>query len=295
MQPAYRALWIVLAMVSGLGLLGVAGFAALIVFLIFLIQGKLQQGIYTGSSHGSLYAETFALWMVLFLGLNVAANRFAPAGSGLWINGVAMLLSLLALIWPVLRGIPWQQVRWEVGLKLGKRPALEPALGLAGYAMAIPLFAVGVLMTLLLWRIQAGLQSPGAPTDEFSPTPLPSHPVIPYVTGGSAWDKVQVLLLATLIAPLAEETMFRGVLYRHLREASARLGASLSIFCSATLASFIFAVIHPQGLVAVPALMSLAYALTLLREWRGTLLPGIVMHGIHNGLLLLFAMLALGG
>ena len=55
---------------------------------------------------------------------------------------------------------------------------------------------------------------------------------------------------------------------------------------SAVVSSFIFAVIHPQGLLAVPLLMTLAFGFAMIREWRGTLLPCVVVHGVHNGLLL---------
>jgi membrane protease YdiL (CAAX protease family) len=87
--------------------------------------------------------------------------------------------------------------------------------------------------------------------------------------------------------------MFRGVLYRHLREASARLGAWISVIASALVVSFLFAVIHPQGIVAVPVLMSLAFGFTMMREWRGTLIPGMVAHGLNNGLVTLLMFLIL--
>jgi membrane protease YdiL (CAAX protease family) len=69
----------------------------------------------------------------------------------------------------------------------------------------------------------------------------------------------------------------------------------MSVIVSATIVNFLFASLHPQGPVAIPALMALAYGLTLAREWRVTLVPGMVAHGINNGLLLLFLSLALGG
>ena len=53
--------------------------------------------------------------------------------------------------------------------------------------------------------------------------------------------------------------MFRGVLYRHLREASASWRWLPSVIFSGTVSSFIFAIVHPQGIVAVPVLMALAY------------------------------------
>ena len=55
---------------------------------------------------------------------------------------------------------------------------------------------------------------------------------------------------------------------------------------SVLITAFIFAAIHPQGWVAIPALMSLAFAFALVREWRGSLLASMVMHGVNNGLVL---------
>ncbi|HEV3025798.1 MAG TPA: CPBP family intramembrane glutamic endopeptidase, partial [Pirellulales bacterium] len=90
------------------------------------------------------------------------------------------------------------------------------------------------------------------------------------------WGRVQVLFVASVAAPIVEETMFRGVLHRHLRDATSLLGYAASALASATVASFVFAAIHPQGWLAVPALMALAFAFTLTREWRGTLVPSII-------------------
>jgi membrane protease YdiL (CAAX protease family) len=90
--------------------------------------------------------------------------------------------------------------------------------------------------------------------------------------------------------------MFRGALYRHLRNATERrLGRTGSFLASAAVVSFLFAVIHPQGVLAVPALMGLAVGLTVLREWRGSLLPSMMVHGIHNGLTTFVLVQALRG
>ena len=64
--------------------------------------------------------------------------------------------------------------------------------------------------------------------------------------------------------------------------------------CCKLVSSFIFAVIHPQGLLAVPMLMALACGFVLAREWRATLVPCMVAHGVHNGLTLLLAIAMLG-
>jgi membrane protease YdiL (CAAX protease family) len=122
---------------------------------------------------------------------------------------------------------------------------------------------------------------------------LPSHPVVQILVSPSWWQRIQVLLIASVAAPIVEETMFRGVLYRHLRDASRRLGTVLSILLSGTLVSFVFAVIHPQGIIAVPALMALAYGFTIIREWRGSVIPCMVAHGLNNGIVTIFAMFML--
>jgi membrane protease YdiL (CAAX protease family) len=201
---------------------------------------------------------------------------------------VAALVSLVALGWPVLRGVPWRQVREDLGLNFGRRPSAEPACGLACYLMSLPIVGVGLLATMLLqWLFLER-------TDAFAPLGGPSHPIAIDIARGDFWVRLEVLVLACIMAPLLEEIMFRGLLYRNLRELTGRMGRGWSFLLSATGVSFIFAAIHPQGLLAVPMLMALAYGFALAREWRGTLLPAMVAHGVNNGIVTVFAMLALG-
>ena len=104
---------------------------------------------------------------------------------------------------------------------------------------------------------------------------------------GNAWTKIQVLLAAAVAAPLLEETVFRGLLYRHLRDALAGWGQTASVVLAGVLSGVVFAVIHPQGPKAAPMLATLALVFALVREWRGTLLPAMVAHGLNNGLLVI--------
>jgi membrane protease YdiL (CAAX protease family) len=57
--------------------------------------------------------------------------------------------------------------------------------------------------------------------------------------------------------------------------------------------SVIFAAIHPQGLIFIPVLGSLAVAFTLMREWRGTINASIVAHAINNFVVLTLNVLML--
>ena len=166
---------------------------------------------------------------------------------------------------------------------------MEPLLGLGCYALALPMLLVGVVLFLVLTKLRDRL---GWGPDEFGPSNAPGHPIVFWVGQAGWWVWLEVLFLASVVAPIVEETMFRGVLYRHLRTASGGWRPALSVLFSAVVVSFLFAVIHPQGFLAVPALMALALAFTLMREWRGTLLPSMIAHGINNGVatLLLFLM-----
>lgn len=295
LREAQRTTILVLSLV-GLGfVVFVFGSIGLLVFGVLFVIGGLAEGLGRPSPSAGLYAETFAVWMALYLGLQILTGLFLPAKVQLPASGSAMILSLAALAWPVWRGLPWKQVREDIGWTAGRQPFLEPFLGLAGYGMAFPLLAVGVVVMLVLMALQAALQAPPGGVEDFSPATGPSHPIVRLVAGGNGWVRLQLLVLAAVLAPVVEETMFRGVLYRHLRDATRCLPRLLSFLLSALLVSFLFAVIHPQGLIAVPVLMALALAFNLIREWRGTLVPSMVAHGINNGLIFLFLILALSG
>jgi membrane protease YdiL (CAAX protease family) len=279
----------------GLGvMLAFVGLIGLILFGIVLCMGKVGGGLECGSQHHGVYAETFALWLVLFSGFGLGAAYLPVEAPSLLLSGAAMLLSLIALAWPVVRGLPWRVVRHEIGWCAGRQPAMEPSIGLGCYVMTLPLLALGVIVTFLLLLLQKELAGGGPDVDGFAPNHGPAHPVVVDIAFGAWRDRVLIFLLACVVAPLVEETMFRGVLYRHLRELSAGLGTIFSVLLSATLVSFLFAAVHPQGVVAIPALMALAFGFTLAREWRGTLVPAMVAHGVNNGLVMLLFLLVLG-
>ena len=85
--------------------------------------------------------------------------------------------------------------------------------------------------------------------------------------------------------------MFRGVLYRHLREAAGNWNYIAKVIFAALVSSFVFAVIHPQGLLGIPILMSIAIVLAFTREWRSSLVPCMITHAMINAgtTLLLFS------
>ncbi len=122
---------------------GVNGFLLLVLFLA--LWRWMHNRFTTGSAHGGVYAETFALWLIVYFGLGRAAAAL-PAGLPLAVTaGVPQLLSLGVLGWPVLRGAPWRQVRRDIGWWAGDRPALEPFYGIVCYLAALPLVILAAL------------------------------------------------------------------------------------------------------------------------------------------------------
>ncbi|MCP3902672.1 MAG: CPBP family intramembrane metalloprotease, partial [Planctomycetes bacterium] len=287
MSQARRTFVVALTAVTGAGIVGVLGFFGIVVLIILGYTGRLRGGLRPGAGHDGIYAETFALWLVVFIGLQLGVGAIAgmiknPSLQMLPVAG-AFFLSLVTLAWPVLRGVRWSDVRADIGWTTGRNPLLEVLIGLAGYAMTLPLLAVGIGLTYVLMMVDGAMAS-DAPT--FDPVGGPAHPVVLEVARGDFTVLLQVLLLGSVAAPIIEETMFRGVLYRHLRDAIGAGAPAMSVVLATIVNTFVFAIIHPQGWVAVPALMSLAIGFTLAREWRGTLIPAMVMHGLSNGLVM---------
>jgi membrane protease YdiL (CAAX protease family) len=295
LAPAVRTAILLFALVGGIALVGFAGFIGLIIMAVLLFTGRLGSRMRTGQSDHGIYAETFAVWLVGFAGLQIVVSLLATvAPNGIMAaNLVAFFASLGALAWPVARGIPWARVRADIGWTVPRGPAVEIGAGLAGYAMAMPIVAIGLLLTFVLMVVQGLLAA--ADVEPFAPMGGPAHPIILMLSEGGPLMYLQITALGAIAAPIVEETFFRGVLYQHLRNASARGGMFVSIVASTLLSSFIFAAIHPQGWVAIPALGSLATCFALVREWRGSVLGPMIMHGLSNFIVMTVAYNLLSG
>ncbi|MEK6234172.1 MAG: CPBP family intramembrane metalloprotease, partial [Planctomycetales bacterium] len=266
-------------------------------FLTFVVVGFLLGRFHPhlidksarANGQGGVYAEAFAVWMMLFLGLSVGLGAVGSiidlSGWEMGASGGVFLLSLSATAWPVLRGVPWRQVREDIGWTA--RGSQEWSWGLIGYAMALPLMFLGLLVMLELMAIFGQVPETAGGKAAFESVPIPAHPIARMFVDSGWREFLLIFVTAAVIAPIVEETMFRGFLYRHLRESSNRFGPAASILGSAVFSSLVFAAIHPQGLMAVPVLAALASGFCLIREIRGSLVPCMVAHGVHNGLLIL--------
>jgi membrane protease YdiL (CAAX protease family) len=95
-----------------------------------------------------------------------------------------------------------------------------------------------------------------------------------------------------LIAPFAEEALFRGMLYPALRSALARFRgagdtplwvARRAMWVSAVVVSALFAAVHGNALAMAP-LFALAMVLTWIFEKTNSLAACVFAHAVHNAL-----------
>ena len=275
LEHARRTLFVILG-VFGLAILAIAcGVLLQIVWWIFAAVGRLNSGIEALRGDGAIYAETFAVWLALFMAINYTLMVLPLPKLGLvWVL-IPQIGSLGALAWPVFRGLSWRDVRKDIGLSFGPQAWSAPFVGVAAYLSALPVVGLAMIVTLLMMAVASQFAGAG------DATAAPIHPIVEPILRGNWTLRLQLMFVA-VFAAVPEEIMFRGVLYRHLREAGARFGYLGSVAFATFISSFVFAVIHPQGLFGIPILMSLAIVFALVREWRGSLIPSIIAHALVN-------------
>jgi membrane protease YdiL (CAAX protease family) len=185
----------------------------------------------------------------------------APAtaqGLQVLIQYLVLMVAPLLILHLLLRGRQapeggWLQWRW--------RPlfgALTQAIG--ALVMVMPMVALASWLISLVWRDPGG-----------------SNPLLELVFhSGDRFALLCLGLTATVLAPLFEETLFRGVLLPVLGQ---RLGGLGAVVASAA----VFALAHLSLGELVP-LFVLGVGLGLLRWRTGRLAPGVFMHGFWNAL-----------
>ena len=271
-----------LTVFGGIALLG--GLTWLIVLSVKSAGGTLAAPLGTPAHSASSLPWIFAGWfgatLVLTVGIALIASRDGRLSGAvpIVVQLAVMALPLCALLIGRQRGVSWKQVCHDVGLHCGKGFWREFFYGFTVWATAIPMVIAGALIAFILSLFVS---------QQFQDA---SHPLPEAISDGSPATRVLLLFLAAVAAPIVEEIVFRGVLFRHLRDLTSQWGRGLSFVTSALGSSFVFAAIHPQGILFIPILGALACAFCLARETRGSLISCMVAHGFHNGMIVLLIM-----
>jgi membrane protease YdiL (CAAX protease family) len=205
-----------------------------------------------------------ALWSVL---LAFLSGRLTVPGN-LWVGGLALPLGGTGVAVVVLGWGRWHGLKARLELVGAPRgaarvPLVAVTVGVGAYLAAIP----SVWLSVLVLRPFGFVPQPSPLIDVLS-----SHPSM------GVW--LSVLALALVIAPLAEEILFRLVMVEALR--------TVDLPRPALLSALVFAAIHnhPEQLLG---LCVLALWLYRLRERYDSLRPAILAHTVFNVLALLGA------
>ncbi len=94
------------------------------------------------------------------------------------------------------------------------------------------------------------------------------------VSAGFGGSLPLAIFVVSILAPFAEETIFRGFLYGVLRGRFPYIGAAI-------LSAAIFAALHAQPLL-FPSLLALGFVLCTLYEYSGSTYPGMIVHSLFN-------------
>jgi membrane protease YdiL (CAAX protease family) len=282
---------LIAAIGGAFALLALAGLSGIVLFIIAIVRTssgnmkwRFADSVGIAPHHTNAFLEVFPVFMLCFLAVGVLGGILA-ASVNLGIpdpvfQALIIWPLLLCALWPVARGVPIADLRAALGWHANGAGPLgvlkELAMGVVGYCAGLPIVAVGLGTTLLFLAIQALIFTDAAP---------PSHPGVESMLDGTLISSLALYSLACLWAPIVEETIFRGSLFAHLRRGWHPVLAALTV-------AFFFAIIHPQGLAATPALMSLGIVFCLIREWRGSLIAPILAHALNNFVLISILLLA---
>jgi membrane protease YdiL (CAAX protease family) len=195
----------------------------------------------------------FLALMVLYAGLGGTAQGFWPAAGLVWTELFVFLL-------PPVVAASGSNLRPGPFLLLSRRPTLRQVL--LGLATGVALFfAAGGIMSLTTIAV------PRSWVDAFD---------IAHLFEGSRRERLAMGLIASLLAPFAEEVAFRGYVLSALRT---RLRPGVAIAAS----SVLFAAMHLDP-VRFPAVLFLGAFLGWLAWRSGSVWPAVAAHAANNGL-----------
>jgi membrane protease YdiL (CAAX protease family) len=188
---------------------------------------------------------------------------------------------VLTIFWPVLRGMPFQRWRGELGWHRGQGFFKEVGAGLTAYLASLPIYfvaAVLVAIYIVMKSVLSGTDATPAAED---------NKLLDLAMSGNPLLIVLIFLLATLWAPIVEESIFRGALYRQSRWLVSPVVAGL-------FTAFVFAIMHGYAVVQLFMVGVLGIVFALMREWRGSLIAPMTAHFTHNAVVMTFVIILFG-
>ena len=278
-RSALIAIFTLAVMLIGAALLSLVGALALVVYLAAPSRMAGTEPIVVPANRAYALWAAFALFLILLLLMAdlPAVAVSALAGAAAERRGeIALALAGYAAAGVIALGIGSRLLRPDglraVGLRARSFGA-EALFALAAYGAIIPVMAAAMLAS-------AWLASKYGQSTEV-------HPIVYAIAQAGPWLKAAIFVTVAIVAPIVEETFFRGMLLTVLRR-------KLGVVGAVVVTSAVFALIHPQLPAGFLPLFVLACGLGAMTVIRGSLIPAIVAHSINNTAAFLIAWALLG-
>lgn len=214
-------------------------------------------------------ADQYAVWggiglvMYVVAGILVAVLQgLAPGNSlvGIWMQPI-WLAGMLAFMMMPFFG---ERCRWT-DLIQPTKAGVKAGFGLVGFFSNLPLIVLAFVVSSAI-----------APY-----FPSPTHPIGEDIASGNPVVIASTFFMAAIMAPLVEETLFRGLILRSF------LALFQKPWPAIVLQAFMFAAIHPQGPAGWLPLMVVGGMCGWLTYRSGSILPAMILHFVHNGFLVI--------
>ncbi|MBL8875979.1 MAG: CPBP family intramembrane metalloprotease [Phycisphaerae bacterium] len=276
---------ILLVVGAGLGAV-MGGIGCSIAMVVLIATGKIRRRFVAPAPGGSFGWEILAAFMLAFLGFKIGASILAVVMSRTgqlpeWFPYVVLggqWMVALAIFVPLLRGVRFGEYRKLVGWTAERGVFREIVAGIFGYLAGLPI-VFGALMVSLLLNFLVHMWS----GKDVQP---PENPILELAGRGDAILLALLFTLATIWAPLVEETVFRGGAFRAMR---AHMGFVLAAIASA----LIFGFMHGYPVQLLGPVIAIGFVFALIREWRGSIIGPIVAHFLNNATILAIVFLIL--
>lgn len=220
----------------------------------------------------TVYLQAFCVFALIFSTYLMAHVFLLGVGGAisLVVSEAITWSCALAAAYPLLRGVGFRELAHDLGFIAPRGVTRELLVGVVGYMAGVPItLAFDWLGSLIDAVVGMGEETSGG-------IPLYEAPM------AGSWVLIILGTLSSCLwAPVVEETMFRGCLYRWCR-------VRLTWIPTTLLTATIFGAIHPYSIGGMISVFAGGLVYGLLREWRQSLYAPIVAHALHNGTIQFF-------
>jgi membrane protease YdiL (CAAX protease family) len=256
----------------------VSGLGVLVVLVALAITGRVKPyptdwraGVERGFSP-RVWLEAVSLFLLGFLGLKMTVLVMGlggvPQSALIWATLLMPWLLLPTVMWGRMRGLSGQELRGQLGWHMGRGFFREVITGMAAYLGMIPIL-IAVTVVIMVFYAIFGLKPPQVADRVFE------------LGAGRGIELFATFALVVAWAPIVEEAVFRGALYRFVRTRGGML-AAVAVSAGA------FAIMHAYAVPQLVAVGTLGVGFAFLREWRGSLIASMTAHFLQNAVVFTF-------